>query len=159
MTENKNTNTQKKELAPKKESRTVARHDGYHSFFAPLFNLFDDLPDINDSDYNIMRTDIKDEEDHYLLEMEVPGIKKEDLKIAVRNGYLVVSASFNKKSDEGKGKYIHFERETGSFSRSFYVGENVRTKDVSAKSENGVLLITIPKKVEREDKDEFVQIQ
>ena len=102
---------------------------------------------------------IKDEEDHYLLEMEVPGIKKEDLKIAVRNGYLVVSASFNKKSDEGKGKYIHFERETGSFSRSFYVGENVRTKDVSAKSENGVLLITIPKKVEREDKDEFVQIQ
>ena len=88
-----------------------------------------------------------------------PGIKKEDLKIAVRNGYLVVSASFNKKSDEGKGKYIHFERETGSFSRSFYVGENVRTKDVSAKSENGVLLITIPKKVEREDKDEFVQIQ
>lgn len=167
MNDNRNFNNERKSFEERRNNNNnnnnnnavSKRSEGYHSFFAPLFNLFDDLPDFHDGDYNVMRTDIKDEGNHYELELEVPGIDKKDLKIAVRNGYLVVSAAFNKKSDESKGKYIHFERETGSFSRSFYVGEGMQTKDIAAKVVNGLLLISVPKEVQHEDKDEFVQIQ
>lgn len=156
MTENKN-NTVKKAAVEKKEN-VAAKREAYHSFLSPLFNFFDDLPDFHDGDYNIMKTDIKDADDHYELEMEVPGIDKKDLKVAVRNGYLVVSATFNKKSDDSKDKYIHYERESGSFSRSFYVGEGLKTKDVTAKMENGVLVINVPKKAPESEKEEFVQV-
>lgn len=160
MAETKENNTEKKATVEKKHNNTLSRREGYHSFFAPLFNLFDDLPDLTtEGDYNIMRTDVKDGGDHYELEMEVPGIDKKDLKIAVRNGYLIVSATFNKKSDDSKDKYIHFERESGSFSRSFYVGEGMKTKDISAKMENGVLFVNVPKETQKEDKEDFVEIQ
>ena len=157
MTETKTNNIAKKTTAEKKENLSP-RREAYRSFLSPLFNFFDDLPDFHDGDYNIMKTDIKDADDHYELEMEVPGIDKKDLKVAIRNGYLVVSAEFNKKSDESKGKYIHYERESGSFTRSFYVGEGLKTKDISAKMENGVLVINVPKESPEEDKDEFVEV-
>lgn len=136
----------------------VARREGY-SFFSPLLNLFD-IPDFFDSEeVDVLRTDVKDAGDKYALEMEVPGIDKKDVKIAVKNGYLVVSAKFSRKEDDPSKKYIHFERESGSYTRSFYVGNHLTTKDITAKIENGMLYIDVPKKTAKDESEDYVQIQ
>ncbi len=158
MTETKNNNAVASKEASEKKSGNLARKQGY-SFFSPLLNLFD-IPDFFDSeDVDVLRTDIKDAKDHYQLEMEVPGIDKKNIKVAVKNGYLVVSAKFEKNAEDHENHYVHSEREYGNFTRSFYVGENLTTKDVTAKVENGVLLLTVPKKSEKEEKEDFVEIQ
>ena len=97
----------------------------------------------------IMKTDIKDEGGHYLLKVEVPEIKKEDIKLSLDEGYLTISASMNNESEEkGKNNYIRRERHYGSFSRSFYVGDGVKEEDVKAKLQDGVLSLTVKKDVE-----------
>ena len=97
----------------------------------------------------LMRTDIREHEDGYELEVSLPGYKKEDIQAELRDGYLTINASTSQnrdEKDEKTGKYIRRERYSGSCSRSFYVGENVTQEDVKAKYENGVLTLAIPKK-------------
>ena len=85
--------------------------------------------------------------DSYMLDMELPGCKKEDIHLELNDGYLNVSASHNTSKDEkdDKGNVIRQERYSGTFSRSFYVGENVREEDIKASYDNGELKITFPK--------------
>ncbi len=96
---------------------------------------------------NLMKTDVRELEKTYELDIDLPGFKKEDVKIELDNGYLTISAT--QSSDDGekdkKGQYIRRERYTGECSRSFYIGENVDHKDVTAKFENGILQISFPK--------------
>lgn len=97
----------------------------------------------------LMKTDVREHEDGYELEISLPGYKKEDICAELRDGYLTISASTsqsNEEKDEKSGKYIRRERYFGSCSRSFYVGENVTQEEVKAKYENGVLTLAIPKK-------------
>ena len=94
-----------------------------------------------------MKTDIKEVENGYEIMMDMPGVRKEDIKAVLKNGYLTVSATSNVEKSEGdeNSRYIRRERISGTSSRSFYVGEGVRMEDVNAKFENGVLQINIPK--------------
>lgn len=105
----------------------------------------------------VMKTDIKEHEDSYELEISLPGYKKEDIQAELKDGYLTISANTSRNTDtkdEKTGKYIRRERYCGSCSRSFYVGENVTQDEVKAKYENGVLILAIPKKDPRKQVEE-----
>ena len=97
---------------------------------------------------NLMRTDVRETENSYELDVDLPGFKKEEIQVALEDGYLTISAAkgVEKKEDDKKGKYIRQERYSGSCSRSFYVGENVTEQDIAAKFEDGILKLSIPKK-------------
>ncbi len=97
----------------------------------------------------IMKTDVKETENGYELEIDLPGYTKEDVKGEIKDGYLTISATTSKNNDEKDektGRYIRRERYYGSCSRSFYVGEEVTEEDIKAKFENGILKVCIPKK-------------
>ena len=116
-------------------------------------NLLDDFfgfPFDGDYNYNaagLMTTDVKDTDQGYEVTMNMPGVKKEDVKAELKDGYLTISAVSNKQNDEknSEGKYIRRERYSGSCSRSFYVGEGVKQEDIKAKFEDGILKLEIPK--------------
>lgn len=120
-------------------------------------NLMDDFfndtnwlgyePAYSKSTANLMKTDIKEHENGYEMKIDLPGFRKEDLKLQLKDGYLNISAAHNENKDakDKSGKVVRQERYTGSMQRSFYVGENVKQNDISAKFENGVLALNIPK--------------
>lgn len=95
---------------------------------------------------NLMKTDVKEMEDRYEVDIDLPGFKKDEVNVQLENGYLTISAAKGLDRDEkGKeGKYIRQERYSGSCSRSFYVGD-VKPEEVRAKYEDGILRLTVPK--------------
>ncbi|WP_296875239.1 Hsp20/alpha crystallin family protein [Thomasclavelia sp.] len=119
----------------------------------PGFTTFDDVFDnmFNDPFFkgstSHMRTDVKEVGDNYQLAMEVPGFSKDDISIELRDGYLNISANKSTNNDEKDtdGNIIRRERYSGSCSRSFYVGEDVKQEDIKASYNNGELIITLPK--------------
>ena len=112
---------------------------------------------------NVMKTDIKELEGGYELEIDLPGFTKDEVTAELKDGYLTISASKGLDKDEQEketGKYIRRERYAGSTSRSFYVGNGVKNEDVHAKFENGVLRLSIPKKAAEEiEADKYVSIE
>lgn len=114
------------------------------------FDLFDDMfsdLDFRRNDIKVMRTDLKEGEDKYILHMDLPGYEKENIKLDLEKGYLTVSASVNKEVNDSKGeKYIHKERYVGNCSRTFYVGDEIKEEDIKANFKNGTLIVEIPKK-------------
>ncbi len=96
----------------------------------------------------MMKTDVKDLGNAYEMTMSLPGVKKEDIRAEIREGYLTVSASSNTEKDEkdSQGKYIRRERYIGSCSRNFYVGKEVTQEDIKAKFADGILTLVVPKK-------------
>ncbi len=94
-----------------------------------------------------MKTDVKEKDDAYELDIELPGYNKDNVKAELKDGFLTVSATVEKNNDEKDkdGRYIRRERYSGSCSRSFYVGENVTEADIKAKFDNGILKINVPK--------------
>ena len=95
---------------------------------------------------HMMKTDVRETEDTYEVDMDLPGFKKDEINVDLKNGYLTVSASkgLDKDEQDKNGKYIRQERYTGAMSRSFYVGD-VALEDVKAKFEDGILQISLPK--------------
>ena len=95
----------------------------------------------------MMKTDVKETEDTFELEMDLPGFKKEDVSAKLENGYMTISATRNENNDEKDedGKYIRRERYAGSCSRSFIVGKDIKQTDIKAKFEDGVLTLVVPK--------------
>ena len=100
---------------------------------------------------DLMKTDIKDTDNAYELTIDMPGIKKEDIKAELKDGYLTVNATSGYSNDDkdSNGKYIRRERHYGSCSRSFYVGNAVTQDDIKASFENGTLKLVIPKKEDK----------
>lgn len=96
---------------------------------------------------NVMKTDVRETKDGYEVFVDLPGFKKEDVKLDLENGYLTITANRNEDLDEKnkEGHYIRQERCTGSCARSFYVGEELKPEDVTAKFENGILELKLPK--------------
>ena len=97
---------------------------------------------------DMMKTDVRDHDDHYEVDIDLPGFKKEEISLELKDGYLVISASKGLDQDEKDnkdGKFVRRERYVGSMSRSFYVGENMQQEDIHAKYESGVLKLYIPK--------------
>ena len=109
------------------------------------------------------KTDIKELKDNYLLEIELPGFNKEDIKAEINNGYLIVTAAHNENKDEKdkEGKYIRKERYTGQFTRSFYIGDNITQEDIKGKFENGLLKLEVLKKEAKElaEEKKYIQIE
>lgn len=99
----------------------------------------------------LMKTDIREKEDGYELDVDLPGFKKEELKLKLDNGYLTISAAkdVNHDQKDDHGKYIRQERYAGAMSRSFYVGEHVTEEEIHARFEDGILKLSIPKKDEK----------
>ena len=97
---------------------------------------------------NIMKTDIREHDTGYELDVDLPGFKKDEINIELENGYLTISAAkgLDKDEQDKKGKYIRKERYAGAMQRSFYVGDAVTEEDVKAKFEDGILKLSIPKK-------------
>ena len=94
-----------------------------------------------------MKTDVKELDDSYELDIDLPGVKKENVKAELKDGYLTVTATHGTQNDEKdeNGKYIRRERYYGSASRSFYVGDQVKQEDVKARFEDGILKLAVPK--------------
>ena len=104
---------------------------------------------------NVMKTDIQETDKNYILEMDLPGFSKDEVKVSLENGYLTISAAkdLNKdEKDKKNGRYIRRERYAGACQRSFYVGENISQDDISAEFKHGILKLSIPKKEPAEEK-------
>ena len=95
-----------------------------------------------------MKTDVREKEDGYEIDMDLPGFKKDQVELSLENGYLTVTANkgFDKDEKDDKGRMIRQERYAGSMQRSFYVGDNMTEEDVKARFEDGVLHLNLPKK-------------
>ena len=122
-------------------------------------NLFDDwfdLPAFRDVDRKLygkradheMRTDVHEHEDHYEVDIDLPGFKKEEITLTLEKGYLTVKAArgLDKDEKDNKGRIIRQERYAGAMQRSFYVGEALTEEDIGAKFENGVLSLNIARR-------------
>ena len=109
----------------------------------------------------VMKTDVQEKEDHYTLDIDLPGFKKDEVELRLENGYLTVTAEkgLNEDEKDKQGKMIRQERYVGSRSRSFYVGDDVREEDVKARFEDGVLQITIPKQEKKLPEKKTIMIE
>ena len=108
--------------------------------------LFDELFFGNKNKHEVMKTDIKDEGNHYLMKIDLPEVKKENIKLSLEDGYLIVSAKFDyNNEDKEKNNYIRRERHYGNCSRSYYLGEDVTEEDIKAKLQDGVLTLNVKK--------------
>ena len=96
---------------------------------------------------NLMKTDVREKDNAYELDVDLPGFKKDEITVDLKDGYLTIGASkgLDKDQSDGNGKYIRRERYAGVCSRSFYVGENVRPEEIGAKYEDGILRLSVPK--------------
>lgn len=131
-------------------------------------NLFDDslsdffgfgrmMPQVSNELYgkhakNLMKTDVRELDGSYELDVDLPGFKKDEVTVDLQDGYLTISAekALDKDESDQKGKFLRQERYAGSMSRSFYVGDDVESTDICAKYENGILKISIPKAAHKE---------
>ena len=138
----------------------------FDDFFADDFGMF---PAWNGRDplygkhaKNLMKTDVREMENTYEVDVDLPGFKKDELSVELKDGYLTISAAkgLDKDEKDKEGKYIRQERYAGSCSRSFYVGEDVEAGEVAARFENGILQLSIPKKEHKQlPKNSTIQIQ
>ena len=111
---------------------------------------------------NMMKTDIRETDGSYELDIDLPGFKKDEIKAELKNGYLTVSAAkgLDKEEKNDKGEYIRRERYSGSMSRSFYVGDHLDEKDIKAKYEDGILKLSVPKKDMKEiEQNKYIAIE
>lgn len=123
----------------------------FDDFFGRDFDLFPALPGgsplYGKHAKNLMKTDVRETEGTYELDIDLPGFKKDEINVELKDGYLSVSAAkgLDKDETDQQGRYIRQERYTGTCSRSFYVGEGVEPTDVSARFEDGILRLSLPK--------------
>lgn len=112
---------------------------------------------------NMMKTDIRETDGSYELDIDLPGFKKDEIKVQLKDGYLTLSAAkgLDKDAKDKEGNYIRRERYAGSMSRSFYVGDGVKEEDIHAKYEDGILKLSLPKKAPKavEEKDGYIAIE
>ena len=104
---------------------------------------------------NLMKTDVRETENSYELDVDLPGFKKDEVNVDLKDGYLTISAAkgLDKDEKDKKGKYIRQERYAGACSRSFYVGTDLQPKDVNAKFTDGILELTFPKEAPKKEPD------
>lgn len=140
-------------------------------------SLFDDFmndfafpafPDVDKTLYgkhakNLMKTDVKDTDKGYEVDIDLPGFKKDEIQMQLKDGMLTVSAAkgLDKDEKDKDGKYVRRERYAGSMSRSFYVGEHVKETDIHPKYENGILSFVLPKEDRKavEEKSHYISIE
>lgn len=136
---------------------SIFRENLFDNFFDDLFGFptFDDkeIQNVQKQLYgrnaaNMMKTDVREHDDHYEVDIDLPGFNKDELSLELKDGYLIITAAKGLDKDEKEkstGKFVRRERYAGSMSRSFYVGDDVKQEDIHAKYENGVLRFSVPK--------------
>ena len=110
---------------------------------------------------SLMKTDVREKDGKYILDIEMPGYKKEDVRISLYNGTLTISAEHHSSNEEkdDNGRMIRQERYSGSCSRSFYVGEGIKDTDVHATFTDGILKIELPTEQKKEEEEKkFIDI-
>lgn len=122
--------------------------DAFDDFFRPVF--YDEQRDL--------RTNIKETDTNYELDVEMPGYAKENIKVSLENGYLTVSAKKEAK-EEGENKHYLKKEISESCSRSYYVGEDVSQQDIKAKYENGILSVSVPKSQPKQLQSHFIDVE
>ena len=133
------------------------------------FGLFDELfkdpffsNTFSRSENTLMKTDIQESGNQYLLDIELPGYHKEDIHAELKDGYLTVAATRNEKKEDSdaKGNYLRRERFVGTCKRSFYIGEGITQEDIQAGFENGILRLSVPKEAPKaiEEKPKYITI-
>ena len=127
----------------------------FDDFFSDPFGMM--VPQGRDPLYgkhakNLMKTDVRELDGSYELDVDLPGFKKDEVNVELKNGYLTIQAAkgLDKEEQDKKGKYIRQERYAGACSRTFYVGEDVEPEDVTAKFENAILQLSIPKAAKKQ---------
>ncbi len=127
------------------------------------FDLFDDIFDdvfFTKKERNLMKTDIREKKDKYILDIDLPGFEKENIHMSLENGYLNIHAKVNKEDKEEKDeKFVRRERYYGECNRSFYVGENIKEENIHAEFKNGILKIEIPRKEIENNQKQIKQIE
>ncbi|MGI6776508.1 MAG: Hsp20/alpha crystallin family protein [Acetivibrionales bacterium] len=124
----------------------------FEDFFSDSF-----LPTFFSDSYPI-RADIRETDKEFIIDAEIPGVKKEDIKLDLRDNVLTIGVEHNEETTEERKDYIRKERRYGAFSRSFNV-ENINQEDISAKYDNGILTITLPKSDDRKESGKRIDIQ
>lgn len=118
-------------------------------------------PGYTKNEKNLMKTDVRETNSAYELDIDLPGFKKDEVTAKLENGYLTICAAKSAdKDDKENGKYIRRERYAGSMSRSFYVGEHIRQDEIKAKFEDGILRLTVPKKsAQQVEEKKYISIE
>ena len=127
----------------------------------PFFEDFFGNDITRNSNKNLMKTNIVDNGDHYEFEIELPKVKKENVKVSVEDGYLTVSAEYNSEENEKNknSKFLRKECFYSTTSRSYYVGEGVTEEMVTGKLENGVLTLEVKKPAETKPVKRYIEIK
>lgn len=129
---------------------------------------FPAFPDVDKALYgkhakNLMKTDVKETDSEYIVDIDLPGFKKDEIQMQLDNGYLTVNASkgLDKDESDNAGNYVRRERYAGSMSRSFYVGSHVKEEDIHPRYENGILTFSLPKEDRKpvEEKKGYIAIE
>ena len=134
---------------------SIFREDLFDNFMQDF--AFPSFPNIDKALYgtnakNLMKTDVRETDNSYELDIDLPGFKKDEVSVDLKDGYLTISAAKGLDKDESDkaGRYIRQERYAGTCSRSFYVGEDVEPKDVSARFEDGILKLSLPRREQKQ---------
>ncbi len=138
----------KRYLQTKTNSDNYDLFDAFNDFFRPVFY----------DEQGALRTNIKETDTNYELEVEMPGYSKDQIKVALDSGYLTVSAQKEQREEDKDKHYIRKEI-TESCSRSYYVGDYVTEDSVKAKYENGILSLTVPKSAPKKIESKFISIE
>ncbi|SFQ25557.1 Molecular chaperone IbpA, HSP20 family [Lachnospiraceae bacterium XBB1006] len=137
--------------------------DDFMDFDFPAFRGFEDADRklYGKHAAQLMKTDVKEHEKAYEVDIDLPGFKKDEIQLNLENGYLTVAAAkgLDKDEQDKKGRIIRKERYAGSMQRSFYIGDGVRTEDVKARFEDGVLKLMIPKNEEKIPEKNTIMIE
>lgn len=115
-------------------------------------DIFDEVfsdPFFSQKENKIMKTDVKEKDGNYILEIDIPGYDKEDIQIELQDGYITVTATKSEEKEDKHAKYLQRERFSGMCSRSYYAGEDIKEEDIKANFKNGILSIVFPKEPEQ----------
>ncbi len=135
---------------------TIFNDSIFDDLFDLSFPMMRDMGEVDKKLYgkhaaHVMKTDVREHDEGYEVDIDLPGFKKDEITLSLENGYLTITAAKGLDEDEKdkKGKLIRQERFMGTMQRSFYVGKNLTDEDIKAKFEDGVLKLTVPKKEEK----------
>lgn len=143
------------DLIPRRGNQNKMTERSEDPFDALWDSFFDNVMDRSALGF---RTDVKEQDDKYIIDAELPGMKKEDIEVEMDDNYLTISANNEEYEEKEEAGYIRRERRKGSYCRSFYI-ENIKDDEIEAEYNDGILEITLPKKEETVSKKKTIDIK
>lgn len=132
-------------LIPFNRNRSMLRATGFEDFYNMLDDFFSDMRPSRSLVSGNFKVDVRENENEYILDAELPGVNKDEIKLDLNDGRFTISVQREENIDEKKENYLHRERRIGSMQRSIYLAD-IKNEGIVAKFENGILAVTIPKK-------------